>query len=159
MRHWKTACSISLAIASIAICQNLRAQAPYTRPATAANPYYQPPYSPYLNLFRQGGSTASNYYGLVRPQEQFRSGISQLQQQNTGLQQNIARMEEFQGNVITGNRGQFLNYSRYFLNNSLQQSAAPGIGQGTGTRAAGGSSQTQSLSKSGTGTGKAAGRR
>ena len=127
MKHRTTAWIISLSFASI--CQTAQAQAPYNRPATVPNPYYQQPYSPYLNLFRQGGSVAGNYYGLVRPQQQFQAGISQLQQQNMGLAQSIARAEEFQGYVVTGNRGQFLNYSRYFLNNNLQASAAPRPGQ------------------------------
>jgi hypothetical protein len=150
MKHWTRTYIISLSIASI--CQTAQAQAPYNRPATVPNPYYQSPYSPYLNLFRQGSSVAGNYYGLVRPQEQFQAGISQLQQQTNGLAQNIARAEEFQGYVVTGNRGQFLNYSRYFLNNSLQASAAPRPGQAPSTRSQpGGSSLTQSLAPGGRG--------
>jgi hypothetical protein len=156
MKHWKTACMISLAIASI--CGAAQAQFPYNRPATTPNPYAQPTYSPYLNLFRPGGSTAGNYYGLVRPQQQFQAGITQLQQQNVGLAQNIARAEEFQGYVVTGNRGQFLNYSRYFLNNSLQSSAAPRPGQAPGARTQpGGSSLTQSLAPGGKGAATGAG--
>ena len=139
-------CLISMVSAALGTSQDAWAQFPYSRPATTPNPFYQQPFSPYLNLFRQGNSTAFNYYGLVRPQQQFQNNIQQLQQQNTTLQQNIARAEEFQGFVITGNRGQFLNYSKYFLNNSLQQSAAPRPGQtGAGTRPTGGSSLTQSL--------------
>src|SRR5262245_22152302 len=45
-------------------------------------PAYRPPaVSPYLNLFRQGSPPAVNYYGLVRPQVEFRNSITGLQQQ------------------------------------------------------------------------------
>jgi hypothetical protein len=78
------------------------------------NPYSRPPYSPYLNLLR-GGSPAINYYGLVRPQEDFRNDFLQLQQslytqQSGGYDAGVDAL-------ITGNRGGYLNYQRYFLNN------------------------------------------
>ena len=39
----------------------------------------RPPFSPYLNLVRPGGSPALNYYGLVRPEVQARQSIQNLQ--------------------------------------------------------------------------------
>jgi hypothetical protein len=39
------------------------------------------PFSPYLNLLRPGSSPAINYYGLVRPEQQMRQQLGQLQQQ------------------------------------------------------------------------------
>lgn len=39
----------------------------------------QPTFSPYLNLLRRGNSTLQNYYGLVRPEQQFRTANEQFQ--------------------------------------------------------------------------------
>ncbi|MBY0457645.1 MAG: hypothetical protein K2V38_09930, partial [Gemmataceae bacterium] len=41
-------------------------------------PIQRPPYSPYLNLLRTGGTTAQNYYGLVRPEIQARQALQGL---------------------------------------------------------------------------------
>jgi hypothetical protein len=38
----------------------------------------RPAFSPYLNLLRRGNSTLSNYYGLVRPELDFRRADTQL---------------------------------------------------------------------------------
>ena len=65
------------------------AQGPYVRPRQADNPYARPTVSPYLNLLRPGASPAINYYGLVRPQQQFQSDIGQLDQQSSALQQGV----------------------------------------------------------------------
>ena len=58
--------------------------------ASAQAPGAAPGVSPYLNLLRQGNSQALNYYGLVRPQVEFRSGIQQLQQQGNTQQAELA---------------------------------------------------------------------
>jgi hypothetical protein len=105
-----------------------QAQGPYVRPGMY-NPYSRPAYSPYLNLLRPGVPPAYNYYGLVRPQEEFRTDIGQLGQQQNALQQNLSNVENTQSALITGflgNRSQFMNYSRYFLNNF-----SGGVGQST----------------------------
>ena len=38
----------------------------------------QPAVSPYINLLRRGNSTALNYYGLVRPEQEFRAANEQF---------------------------------------------------------------------------------
>ncbi len=59
-------------------------------------PFDRPAFSPYMNLFRNsaasGGNAISNYYGLVRPQQEFYQQQSDLQQgmynfQRGGMQQ------------------------------------------------------------------------
>jgi hypothetical protein len=87
-------------------------QGGYVPPPTS--PFPQQPLSPYLNLLRPGNS-AINYYGLVRPQQQFYSSLQQLQQQvqapvNTVI---VADPNAF---PITGHPTRFLNYSHYFFN-------------------------------------------
>jgi hypothetical protein len=58
---------------------------------------------------------ANNYYGLVRPELEFRNSINNLQQQYTGLNQafnNPTTIETpFPG---TGHHTSFLNYSHYY---------------------------------------------
>ena len=39
----------------------------------------QAAFSPYLNLLRGGNSTLLNYYGLVRPEQEFRQANQQFQ--------------------------------------------------------------------------------
>lgn len=80
-----------------------------------------PSISPYLNLAR-GGNTAINYFGIVRPQFEFRAFEAQQQ----GAMQQLGR--QVQG--VTGGRtpggttapgGYFMNYSHYYPS----QSGAP----------------------------------
>jgi hypothetical protein len=78
-----------------------------------------------LNLLRPGSSPAINYYGLVRPEQEFRFSYQSLQQQSLAFQQNLANVETNATQLITGNRGQFLNYSRYFMNNAQPPSVSP----------------------------------
>ncbi len=44
------------------------AQSNYSR---INKPFDRPTFSPYLNLFRRGGGPVSNYFGVVRPQQNF----------------------------------------------------------------------------------------
>jgi hypothetical protein len=87
------------------------AQIPFGTPL--ANPYYRPPISPYLGLTLPG-STAINYYGIVRPQIDQLAALQQLQSQlgttpgypggvNTGL-------------LVTGHVSQFQDHWGYFQN-------------------------------------------
>ncbi len=91
-------------------------QQPYARPATAPAGYARPAYSPYLNLLRFGSSPAINYYGLVRPQEDFSSSISQLQYQDQTLQQSVTGLQTAATLPTTGHPSQFQNYTKYFQN-------------------------------------------
>ncbi|MDA1164911.1 MAG: hypothetical protein O3B13_17590 [Planctomycetota bacterium] len=53
----------------------------------------QPTFSPYLNLLRRGNSTLSNYYGLVRPQQQFQSANEQFQSEFNQVQRQFNSVE------------------------------------------------------------------
>ncbi len=78
-----------------------------------------PPFSPYLNLARPDSPTVLNYYGLVRPELQFRQSINALQQDVTFNQQAIGSLAA--GNTglpVTGHTTQFMNHGIYFMNNS-----------------------------------------
>ena len=88
--------------------------------------YSRPPaFSPYLNLVR-GGSPAINYYGLVRPEVQFRQAL-------LGFSQDLAQNQQALGVLaadgtmlpLTGHPTQFMNLGGYFMNNgSLGQGMA-----------------------------------
>jgi hypothetical protein len=86
------------------------------------NPYSRPTYSPYLNLLRSG-NPAVNYYGLVRPEQDTRLNFLQLQQ---NLYTQSSSYDAALDTLITGNRGSFLNYQRYFQNNRGPGVALPG---------------------------------
>ncbi len=80
---------LAICVAGVFTEREARGQGPYGNP-TSGNPYSRPAYSPYLNLLRGGASPATNYFGLVRPQLDFRSGLLQLQQQTATLDQGFA---------------------------------------------------------------------
>jgi hypothetical protein len=84
---------------------------PYVRPQMA-NPYARPVFSPYLNLLNGNTNPAINYYGLVRPEIEFRSSLQQLQQQVNALPPAPGVAEI--GIPVTGHTTQFLNYSHFF---------------------------------------------
>src|SRR5262245_51148744 len=83
--------------------------------AQVGNTGYRPPVSPYINLLRPGTNPAINYYGLVRPQVEFRNNILGLQQQVGALDTQVgideAGMAAF---PTTGHPVAFMNYSHYF---------------------------------------------
>jgi len=86
-----------------------------------AQPYSQPPVSPYLNLFR-GGPPGINYYGSVLPQIQTDRFIQQ--------QQVLAAQQQVTGGTTvitaTGHPTRFLSYNQYFLTQG--GGVTPGIG-------------------------------
>jgi hypothetical protein len=95
-------------------------------------PVGNPGYSPYQNLFR-GGPIYQNYYGLVRPELQFRGAIGALQQQVTLNQAGLADLAAGTGPLTTGHPSQFLNTSHYFLSSGGQLGAGAGqLGAGGG---------------------------
>src|SRR5262249_23409118 len=71
-----------------------RAQFPYQSPQTS--PFNRPAISPYLNLFRPGGSVSNNYFNLVRPQQQFNNDFTRLSYGQAQLGQAIAAGQESQ---------------------------------------------------------------
>jgi hypothetical protein len=52
------------------------------------------PFSPYLNLLRRGNSTAFNYYGLVRPELEFRGADNQFRQQFSQVDRRFDRISQ-----------------------------------------------------------------
>lgn len=95
------------------------ADAQFGPPAVA-----QPPVtSPYLNLLRPGSPTFLNYYGLVRPEQQLRAQQAALQNQVTGLNQNVTALstatgygQGLGGDLATGHGFGFQTHGGYFLN-------------------------------------------
>jgi hypothetical protein len=125
---------LTLGVGSLLVCAVGEAQAQY--PPTRGIPSYNyPTYSPYLNLNRRGGTATQNYFGLVRPELDFRQNLLSLNQQTATNQQTIAEI----GNQIlpaTGHSILFNNTSHYFGN--LQGGGGTGrTGGGTGQRAGG----------------------
>jgi hypothetical protein len=77
----------------------------------------RPTFSPYLNLARPGTNPAINYYGLVRPEMQFRQSILNLQSSVAANQQSLGALEaEREALRGTGHSIQFMNYGGYFMN-------------------------------------------
>lgn len=92
----------------------------FARPGTAPFTYTQPPVSPYLNLLR-GGNPAVNYFGLVRPEQNFYNQLQQGQLQQGQLQQQgflglSALPTGAEGIVLleTGVPARFMNFSHYY---------------------------------------------
>src|SRR5262245_48744940 len=91
---------------------------PYQRPLA---PYQRPAVSPYLNLLNRGAPAAINYYGLVRPQMEFRNSLYGIAQQQALGQQGISDLESSLD--TSGHRSLFMNHQKYFMN--LGVTAAP----------------------------------
>jgi hypothetical protein len=68
-------------------------------------PLDTPTFSPYLNMLRNDAGPGMNYFGLVRPQQEF---AQQNQQLGQGLQ--TLQMQQFQGMQMTG--GGYYGYSQ-----------------------------------------------
>src|SRR5262249_31663980 len=100
---------------------------PYRRPLA---PYQRPAVSPYLNLLRGGADPAINYYGLVRPQMEFRNSLVGIAEQQALGQQSISDLESSLD--TSGHRSLFMNHQRYFMN--LGISAGPQAGRQVGAR-------------------------
>jgi hypothetical protein len=132
---------VTCAVAVLGVGGSLHAQPP------APGGVGRPTDSPYLNLVRPGGSPALNYFGLVRPELQFRQSIQNLQGAVTANQEAIGGIQaEVTGIPVTGHPTQFLNYGGYFLN------SGPSLGAG---RAGGPASQAMTAPPRPGGTGGA----
>src|SRR5262245_7215325 len=99
------------AIAVVASVSNVHAQTT-GRPLGGVT---NPPYSPYLNLVRPGVNPAINYYGLVRPQNEFARSMQALQGQLYSTQQSIADQQTVVGELTTGHAIYFMNYGGNFI--------------------------------------------
>lgn len=102
------------------------AQIPYNPTGGPGNP---PAYSPYLNLLNRGQTAGANYYGLVKPELEFRNAYRGLQQQ-IDTQQYGQQQTDQRGLPTTGHAATFMNYRQYFLTNSPGIGQRPGLGQG-----------------------------
>src|SRR6266851_973263 len=87
---------------------------PYSR--TPGVPFQRPTVSPYLNLFNGGNSPAINYYGIVRPQIDFRNSLMIMQQQIAMGDQSMADMANSMTMLSTGHPSLFMSHRKYFLN-------------------------------------------
>lgn len=90
-------------------------------------PVTQPGFSPYMNLLRRGNPTYLNYYGLVRPQVDFRRSIQTLQQDVNNVSQSKQQQAAQTNLPGTGHRTVFLNTMGYFMTTS----GGPANRQGT----------------------------
>src|SRR5437763_708665 len=89
------------------------AQSPFGRPGGV--PMNPPAVSPYLNLQRRGTDPAINYYGIVRPQLEFRNAYRGLQQQVDLQQHQLEATDPRTGLPETGHVATFMNTGGYFL--------------------------------------------
>lgn len=80
-------------------------------------PRSNPAISPYLNLLRPENPPAINYYGLVKPQTEFRNNINQLDQRVTNEQQQLTQQDQQGASTLppTGHAVGFQTQSRYFM--------------------------------------------
>jgi len=88
----------------------------------------RPAVSPYLNLLRGGSSPTQNYFNLVKPEVEFRSGIQQNSQNINSVQQQTNSLQMQQDNTqmflqqqargsrlgATGHTTSFMSHSRFF---------------------------------------------
>ena len=84
-------------------------------PTSRVGPTNRPTFSPYLNLLRRGNSTLGNYYGLVRPELEFRRADSQFQANFGSLDRRFSDVQrDLSGRQMqtTGHRVQFLSNLR-----------------------------------------------
>lgn len=129
---------LAAAVIGVVACTSgrLSAQAPVVRPPGVAAPTY----SPYLNLLRNNSPAYINYYGLVRPEVDFRSSLYGLQQGVAANAAGVSNIDAATGLTLTGHPTSFMNTSHYFLNRGGQ--GTPGSapvrgGQGTPVAASG----------------------
>jgi hypothetical protein len=87
-------------------------------------PFQRPPVSPYLNLFNGGTNPAINYFGIIRPQIEFRNSIQQLQQQIAMGEQSTGELATTLGMVTTGHPSFFMSHRKYFQNLGTGAAAA-----------------------------------
>src|SRR5258708_578088 len=83
-------------------------------PPPLVAPRTRPVYSPYLNLLRPDAPFVQNYYGMVRPEFEFRRNIRGLQQDVGGLDQAVATQFEAADYPATGHSSAFMTQARYF---------------------------------------------
>ena len=100
--------------------------------AQQPQPITNPPITPWLNLYRGGGSISNNYNTLVGPEFAMRSGIGQAQQQASTNQQAIADLQP-KGPLTTGHQAGFMTHTMYFQTVRGTGGAGAGGAGGFGT--------------------------
>jgi hypothetical protein len=128
---WSAACAACLVLfAPVA-----RAQPPGPFPGGPSGPGLPPPFSPFLNLARPNSNPAINYYGIIRPQNQFANSLQALQRQSA-LGPFAATDTNPDAPVSTGHPFGFQTQYLYYQNQySL---AGYGYGRNTGFGGSGG---------------------
>jgi hypothetical protein len=112
-------------LAVAAVCGSVGTVA--AQPPSPIGAVAQPTFSPYLNLLRRENPTYLNYYGLVRPQQDFRQSLLTLRQDVNTYQSQVQSLSSGQtGLPQTGHRTSFLNTMGYFMT----MSGGPGNRQG-----------------------------
>jgi hypothetical protein len=119
MIHRAIQTAIVLALSFVVVpCAYSQHRGSSSRGASSPVPRYapaSPTTSPYLNLLNRNGSAATNYFGLVRPQEHQQDINATQAQQNTSQQQQISSLREQQQDFSqpqikpTGTAGWFQN--------------------------------------------------
>jgi hypothetical protein len=100
-------------IASIFAAISIAGVADAQPPRPIQEPFRKPGYSPYLNLSRSGGNAAQNYYGLVRPELEFRKGVNQLRLDTQAIAaEQAAPTRDVE--MATGHTTGFMTHLRYF---------------------------------------------
>lgn len=80
--------------------QQSRSFSSYGRPG-GIGPTSRPTFSPYLNLLRGGNSTLFNYYGLVRPEMEFRAANQQFQSSFGRVDQQLRDVQQSAGSRLS----------------------------------------------------------
>lgn len=112
----------------------------WNRPTPSSGPTV----SPYLNLLRAGNSATQNYYGLVRPQQNFRGDITGLQSDLQSVGSGVSNFNRQQETTQTGHRSGFMTHGNNFMNLGAGAASA-----GKGARASGSSQIPSTRPKSG----------
>ena len=112
---------IALVVSGILVLATTReASAQYPGSLAPGRPPQQgagPVFSPYLNLLR-GGNPAINYYGLVRPEIQFRNALQNLNNELEQTEADVAAGQAGATGFQTGHPVQFFNLSHYYPNSA-----------------------------------------
>jgi hypothetical protein len=106
-------------------------------------PITNPTVSPYINLLRPGGTSITNYFGLVRPEFDLRNAAGTLQNQLGYTDQYLNNLAAYNATagyapLATGHAASFLNLEGRFLNRNPTLPRGYALTYGPGYGAAGG---------------------
>jgi hypothetical protein len=114
---------------ALALAAEAHAQGTLPTPPGVAPYLNRPTVSPYLNLLQRNTNPAINYYGIVRPEFQFRRTINQLASQ---VQEAQADINTGQAGAVfqTGHPVQFMNLSHFYAGGQGQSGTTGRSGMG-----------------------------